>query len=150
MRFTAYQDYQTILKFNKELLNVVVDTPVIIYKVNLTETKLNIYGESLSKAQYVGVQVSCLINRPEVQTNEDVGITDIDQMVQFAFLRTTLEEKNIYVEIGDVVWFDSSFYEINTTNEVQLYAGQVLYNHQILADAHLMRVVPSQLQSTIL
>lgn len=150
MRFSAYQDYQTMLKLNKELINTVVDTPVVIYKLQVQHTKTNIYGEATSKAYYVGVQVPCLIDRAEANPNVDVGVVDVNQEIRFAFLRTTLEERNIYPEIGDIIYFDRQFYEINMTNEVQLYAGQTVYNHQIYCNAHLMRVVPTQLQNTIL
>lgn len=150
MRFVSQLDYNTVLKFNKEFVNTVVDTPVVLYKVNISETKINIYGEGTTKATYTGVQVPCLIDRQNARTNSDAGLPDVTQDVTFAFLRTTLQEKNVYPEIGDVVFFDSQFYEINTVNETQLIAGQVVYNHQIFCESHLMRVVPTQLQATIL
>lgn len=150
MRFTSQLDYNTWLKFNKEFVNTVVDTPIVIYKVNISETKINIYGEGTSKATYTGVQVPCLIDRKNARTDSDIGVVNVTQDISFAILRTTLEEKNIYPEIGDIAYFDSQFYEINTVNETQLIAGQTIYNHQIFCEAHLMRVVPTQLQATIL
>ena len=45
MRFTSEIDWQTILKINRELINIVVDTPCIIYKIQVDKTKTNIYGE---------------------------------------------------------------------------------------------------------
>ena len=49
MRFTSPRDYQTILKINQELINVVIDTPAIIYKLNQKLTTTNSYGESTKK-----------------------------------------------------------------------------------------------------
>ncbi len=53
-------------------------------------------------------------------------------------------------ETGDIIEFDSQYYEINNTNEIQLYAGQVTYNHQVLCETHLMRKVPLQLEKPII
>lgn len=146
MRFTAYQDYQTILKLNKELINTVIDTPVILYKTHVPQTKTNIYGESISRTNYVGVQVPCLIDRRDAKPTNDIGTLDTEQMSYFSFLRTELETRNIYPEMGDIIEFDSQYYEINNVNEVQLYAGQVIYNHEIRCDAHLLRRVPTNLE----
>lgn len=150
MRFTARQDVFTIKELNKELINTVVDTPVVLYKIHVEGTSVNIYGEGTQKTYYTGVQVPCLIDRKDANPNDELGTIDIDQEnVLFAFLKSELELRNIYPEIGDIVNFDSQYYEINNTNEVQLYAGQVIYNHQVLCTSHLMRNVPTQLENPI-
>lgn len=149
MRFAFARDYATIVKINKELINTVIDTPVVIYKVDVSRTKTNLYGEGTNKSYFKGVIVSCLIDRKD-SSPEDVhagkGILDMQQRIEFAFLRSTLEEKNTYVEMGDVIEFDSQYYDVNNTNEIQLWAGQIAYDHQIRCDATLMRVAPTQLE----
>ncbi len=150
MRFTSYQDYQTILLINKELINTVIDTPAIIYKIKVDKTKTNIYGEGTSKNYNRGVQVPCLIDRQNANPVAKSGIVDFEQSSTFAFLKTELQTRNIYPETGDIIEFDSQYYEINNTNEIQLYAGQVTYNHQVLCETHLMRKVPLQLEKPII
>jgi len=91
-----------------------------------------------------------LIQRDNAVPTNEVGTIDVEQITIFAFLRDELSERNIYPEVGDIIEFDSQYYEINNTNETQLVAGQTLYNHQILCDCHLMRKVPVQLEKPLM
>jgi len=150
MRFTAKQDYNTIINlFNKELINKVIDTPVVIYKIKIDKTKTNIYGEGTKKTYFQGVIVPCLIDRQMTAPNAEIGTIDIEQKSSFAFLRQELMDRNIYPEPGDLIEFDTQYYEIENTNEVQMYAGQVVYNVQVFCDTHLIRRVPTQLERPI-
>jgi hypothetical protein len=150
MRFTSQRDYNTILGLNKELVNKVVDTPVIIYKLKSDAVKVNIYGEGTSKTYYRGIQIPCLIDRDNQNPQAAAGIMDFIQKCTFAFLRQELQERSIYPETGDIIEFDSQYYEINNTNEIQLFAGQVNYTHQIMCETHLMRKTPLQLEKPLI
>lgn len=150
MRFTSGQDYYTMKVINKELINTVVDTPVTIFKLYIQKTKINIYGESTNKNYYAGVQVPCLFSQDNTLPTNETGVIDVAQKATFAFLRTELEARNIYPEMGDIINFNTQYYEVNNTNETQLYAGQVLYNHQVLCDVNLLSKAPLQLEKPIL
>jgi hypothetical protein len=140
VRFTTQRDYQTVIKFNNELVSVVVDTLVIIYKPIIEKTKTNSYGETkTSKEWYQGVLVPCLIKREELKTIDDMQTVNFEQPIEFNFLRNTLNERNIYPSSGDIIEFDTKYYEINTINEIQLWAGQVAYDHSVVCTAHLTR-----------
>lgn len=146
MIFTSKIDYDTVLKINQELVNTVVDTTVVIYKLNQNATKVNSYGESAKKMWFQGVLVPCLIKRASTQATEDVNTTNVEQESEFAFLRYELEQREIYPEAGDIVDFNNSYYEIDNTNEVQLWAGRVEYNHSIVCSTHLTRNTALQLE----
>jgi predicted RNA-binding protein len=146
MRFTHPQDYQTILKINQELVNKVVDVTAVIYKVDQVGTKTNSYGESMKKSYFPGIQVPCLIQLNPTNPTAAMGTTDVEQEVEFAFLREELNQRNIYPEVGDIIDFNHSYYEVNNTNEIQLFAGRVEYNHCILCAAHLTRNSAVQLE----
>ncbi len=149
MRVFAQQDFQTILGLNTELINNIIDTPVLIYKLVINKSKPNIYGEATKKVYYTPVLVPCIFSRVNTVSVEKVGTIDIEQQSQFAFLRQQLINQNIYPERGDVIEYDNSYYEIENAIEVQLFAGQVAYNLQVLCDTHLMRTEPTQLQRPI-
>jgi len=51
----------------------------------------------------------------------------------------TCEEKGIYPEIGDMIFFDQSYYEIDNTNEVQFLGGQPENNYSIVCTAFMTR-----------
>ena len=146
MRFVSPRDYSTILKINQELINVVIDTPCIIYKIQVDKTKTNLYGEGTKKSYFRGVAVPCLIDRQMTAPNAEIGTIDIEQKASFAFLREELKTRNIYPEPGDIIEFDNQYYELENTNEVQVWGGQPGYNLQVYCDCHLMRRVPSQLE----
>jgi hypothetical protein len=147
MRFVNRSDYSTILKINQELINKVIDTPVIIYKIQVDKTKENIYGEGTKKTYFRGVAVPCLVDRQMTAPNAEIGTIDIEQKASFAFLRQELQNRNVYPEPGDIIEFDRQYYELENTNEVQMFVGQTEYNVQVYCDTHLMRRVPSQLES---
>lgn len=146
MRFTHAYDYQTILKINQELVNTVADISIVLYKVNQAGTKTNSYGESTKKSWFRGVQIPCLILLNPTNPTADVGTTNVEQEVEFSFLREECKARNIYPEPGDIIDFNHSYYEINNTNEVQLFAGRVEYNHAIVCSAHLTRNSALQLE----
>lgn len=147
MRFLSKQDYSLMVKLNKELITTIIDTPVIIWKLVMEQSQTNIYGEGVKKTNYTGVAVPCLIHRQATNpTDKGTGVLDIVQRVTFTFLRQELNDRNIYPEAGDIVEFDTQYYELENTNEIQLVAGQPEFDHNIFCDAHLMRIVPTQLK----
>lgn len=140
MRFTTILDWNTVNLINQELVNTVVDTPVILYKLNQVKTKTNTYGEAPAKIWYQGVVVPCLYFREPRSTTEDMQTVNVEQPIQFRFLRYELEVRNVYPEMGDYVLFSSGtneYYEIDKVNENQLWAGQDSEVHSIICDAHL-------------
>lgn len=140
MRFGSPRDYSTILSFNRELVNEVADVNVIIYKINNKETAVNIYGESTSRVKYTPVQVPCLLDRGLAMTERIMGTLGVEQETSFAFLRYELEQRDVYPEIGDLIFFDNQHYEINLTNEIQFFAGQEKYNHGVLCRTHIEKI----------
>lgn len=146
MRFIPRRDYQTFLDINKELINTVIDTVVVVYKLNLTKTTTNIYDESVSKQYYIGTRIPCLINRDQTSPTLDGAIVSTTQNSTFFFLRKECEDRQIYIEVGDIIEFHDSFYEVINSNETQLIAGQVVYNHAIACQCVLTRVPATQLQ----
>jgi len=112
--FTQMQ--QAALQFMK--------TDVAYYKLNLYQTKRNIYGESLEKWYYEPFLIKCTIEREaDVIVNEMFG-PDVTKAISLTIPRTAWETTqpenlvkgaNLLPEIGDIV-FDRSterYYEIN-------------------------------------
>lgn len=146
MRFTSQRDYSTMIKINKELINIVIDIPIILYKIHQELTKVNSYGEAVNKTWYVGVEIPCLPKRNEQSGTADMNSVNFEQGAEFQFLRVECEARNIYPEVGDIIEYDSQYYEIDTINEIQLYAGRVEYVHSIICSAHLTRKTNLQLE----
>ncbi len=138
-----------MIHINKELINVFIDIPVVLYKLNIIDSKKNVYGESAKKRWYQGVQIPALVDRQNNTSVRDLSIINVEQSVTFNFLRQECVDRNVFPEIGDIINFDHSYYEINNTNTIQLIAGQVIYNHALAAVAHLTRSTGLQLEPPI-
>lgn len=149
MRFTSRRDYQTIIRINKELVNNVVDTTVIIYKINTQLTKTNSYNEATKKTWYIGVECPALIRRESPTSTEELQTVNVEQKLSIAFLRQELQEKNVYPEMGDIIFYDGQSYEIDVIGESQMWAGRPEYRHSIVAEVHLTRSTTLQLDPPI-
>lgn len=147
-KFVSNRDFEFFQHVNRELSAEIVDTLVILYKLNLAYANTNIYGESVEKIAYDGVQLSAFIDYKgnEVITDSGFGI-DATQEVEFRFVRRILQERHVYPEIGDVIGYNDAFYEIDNVQEVQLIAGRVGYNQSIICSTHLTRRSNIQIES---
>ena len=122
-KFMLDRDLQLFRSFARELVDTVIENTCVLFKVNLNETKINLYGEAMNKTWHPGVELFVLINKePNTATYEGFG-PDTNQNIEFRFDRLLCEERNAYPEIGDVIYFDTSYYEIDNTTEIQFVGG---------------------------
>ena len=122
-KFMLGRDLQLFRSFARELVDTVIENTCVLFKVNLNETKINLYGEAMNKTWHPGVELFVLVDKePENVQYEGFG-PDNTQNITFKFDRLLCEERNTYPEIGDVIYFDNSYYEIDNTNEIQFVGG---------------------------
>jgi hypothetical protein len=139
-RFVSQKDFNFFQHINRELVSDVVDVDVILYKIALETTAINLYGEATEKARYTGVELKSLVKFPKTTSSTKDGFgADVDQNVEFRFVRALLEQVSTYPEVGDIIYYDESYYEIDNVNDTQLVAGQPQYTTSILCNAHLTR-----------
>ena len=147
-RFYSQKDIDTFDKFNKELVvdlytskDGVIYQPVVIYKVSVYDTEVNMYGETSSGKVYKpGVQVACLVDADNQTTTTDEFGPDLQQTGLFSFVRKSFVDINYVVEIGDIIDWNSGYWEISSISENQLVGGQTDYNHSIVCNAFLVRI----------
>ena len=153
-RFFAQKDIDTFDKFNKELVgdlytekDGVISQKVVIYKVSVYDTEINMYGETASGKTYKpGVQVSALIEAEDQTTTTDEFGPDLQQNALFSFVRQSLKDISYVVEIGDIVDWNGHYYEMNSVTEPQLIVGHQNYKHSIIAVAHRSRLSSLQIE----
>jgi len=137
--FNRPRDLRMFNSINDELLNRVIQTPVIIYKVHV-ESGANIYGESTSKTYTRGIQIGCLIRREPQTTESSEGFgPDVNRTITVAFHRGMIGDKGFYPEIGDIIEWDEAYYEINSVVENQLIGGSWYKNFSIVCTANMTR-----------
>jgi len=147
--FGGQRDVSLFRSLNKELLHRFIDTEVLVYKLNLNATATNLYEETNNKVYNSAVSIHTLATVDAQQwVTEDYG-TDLTQNAVFAFLRDDLVEKDLPIEIGDIIEYRSRFFEIDGIEENQSVVGKFPdnwfggdshgYSVSIICQAHMTR-----------
>jgi len=153
-RYYGAKDLATIEKFNRELLgepNIsddgIIDQFVILYRTSVYETDTNMYGEaSEGKVYKRPVKLPCIVDAGDFDFNYDEFGPDNKQDVSFAFQRAYLVEVDLKPEIGDIMKWNSGYFEVDKFNENQLIGGNFDNSHSIVVSAHLTRMPTTNLE----
>jgi len=138
-RFATQRGFDFINCINKELINNVVETSVILYRITPENTVINLYGESIAKDYMVGTQVNVLIASDDQQTESSEFGTDAVRNVIFNFHRQTLKDVSLYPEYGDVIAFDDAYFEIHNIIDNSRFGGKVDFDVSIICETHMTR-----------
>lgn len=122
--FGSARDVATFKIFTKELVEDIVSQEIGYYKVQLTDTPVNIYGEAMNK-QFIGpVLIPCLIVRGDFNIEGTDYGPDTVRTVDFRFFKDHLIEANVVPEVGDFIMYNQDYYEVDNVNENQLILGK--------------------------
>ncbi len=131
-KFISARDVNFFKGIARELVDEVIQNTIVLYKVNLNDTRTNLYGESLNKTWHPGVEVYALIDKGDQDATYEGFGSSTYQSIEFKLDRWMLEEKNVYPQIGDIIYFNGSYFEIDTTNEIQFVGGQTYNNFSVV------------------
>ena len=155
MLFGSGRDASFVRSISKELINKNIDTEVEYYKLSMENTRENLYGEAPQKVYFNPVKINCIIQKDDLEGVSDVGGYDFNRTAVFAFLRDTLKDLNIVAQEGDIVRWDTEYFELNAVNINQYWGGRNPdtvpavtsgettehgYNIAIVCSAHLTRL----------
>lgn len=121
--FGGSRDVSLMRHLNKELINDIINTEVVIYKLAVEYTEVNIYGESSSKVFFSPMKINCIIQRDDKDYTGDVTV-DFTKSARFAFLRDELTSKQLVIQEGDIIKWDLEYYEATTVFSNQLWVGR--------------------------
>jgi hypothetical protein len=138
-RFALGRDIRFFEGISRELVDAVVTTAVILYKLIIEDSKTNLYGESLSKTYYQGVNCNAMIQREDSQSNYEGFGSDTSQNVEFRFNKFTLEDTGFYPEVGDIIFHNNGYFEIDNVREEQLIGGRVDEKFSIICSTFMTR-----------
>ena len=122
--FGKSRDINLFHTINSELLKDIIQTEIAYYKFALEQTNSNVYGESMGKNYYEPMKIACLINKDDQSWSADDFGPDINQIINFRFLKQELKDINLVPEVGDLILFRNNFYETDTRIENELILGR--------------------------
>ena len=122
--FGGSRDISLFRTLNDELLKDIIQTEIAYYKFALEVKKINVYGEAPGKNYYEPMKIACLIERgAQTWSSDDFG-SDVNQPINFKFLKNELLTINLIPEVGDLLLFRNNFYEVDSRIENQLIMGR--------------------------
>ena len=140
--FGSARDISFFRKVNRELLNEIIDTRCDIFKHSIFDSKENLYGEALNKVFKAGVRVAGLIEKGAKEWSSDELGSDYNRTITYSFLRDDLasleldaatnstspnanaQDADVYLEIGDVIFWDGKYCEVDTVASGQYLFGK--------------------------
>jgi hypothetical protein len=132
--FGSKKDARLINSITRELFHKYISNEIEVFKLALPETEINLYNESDRKVYYQPIRLFCNINK-EAQTMNDVDTgMDVSQVLTFSFLRDDLIEKNIVLSEGDILKFDSKYWEVDNSFSNQYFMGRNDETHLITTE----------------
>jgi hypothetical protein len=137
--FNLEKEWLFINQVSEELVKNVIDNTFKLYKHAVSDTKTNLYGESTETSYMLPVQVYGIFSRSPQENVEGEHGTNVGQKVTFSLQREDLKLKQVYPEIGDILEYNNSFYEIDNVEENVLIEGQPEKNFSVICTTHMSR-----------
>jgi len=122
--FGGNRDVLLVNSINKELLGNIIEQKIGYYKINISDTNVNIYGESNKKYYFEPIILNCLIQRGDSQTLDDDLGPDSTRKVSFNMFRQDLIDADLEPETGDIIMWNNNYYEVDNTNDNQFFLGK--------------------------
>lgn len=109
---------------SRQLVNRIIAEEVLYYKLSLSETRYNIYGESKNKMYNQPILIACLYLVQDQVSEDDTYGKSRGQGAEFRFLRDDLIDLNLVMEAGDIICWQESYYEVDLVTENQRVMGK--------------------------
>jgi hypothetical protein len=156
--FGGKRDAIFVASINSEVINAIIDTEIEFYKIHVESSNSNLYGESVNKSYYNSILIPCLVTKEQKTAQMDDNGYTYARTAQFALSRDILERAAFYPEVGDVVFWDNEYYELDNIDANQYFVGKNPetwpngaehgYSVSILCDAHATKQTPLGIKKT--
>jgi len=123
--FGSARDISMFRKINRELLGDVITQQLAVYKYALDKTKVNMYGEASGGRWFNGPTLlnSLITIQNKTDGTSEFGV-DFNWSIKAAFLKDDLLDANLVVEIGDVILYQESYFEVDVATDTQYFVGK--------------------------
>ncbi len=142
-RYFSARDILFTNSISAELMGDIIENIVTVYKICPFATNTNIYGEAsdeTGKVYLSGVEISAILTRQDVSTISDDFGPDRDQQITFALREKMCRQFNLYPDIGDLIKWNNTYFEIDNPVRNQLLGGIGEKSYSILCSTHYTRL----------
>lgn len=123
--FNTPRDIKLFESINKELITEIIQTPIVYYKLDVNNLKVNVYGEVEGNVNYFPpIKLYGLIEREDKSSNLEENGLSYTRSATFSFLRQSLIDADLYPEEGDIIYWDDTFFSVDNTLENQYLGGK--------------------------
>jgi len=132
--FGQARDISMFRYVNRELMHNIISQQCALYQLELNETQFNMYGEASETKIYNGpFLLYALIEIPEQTFTADTMGVDFSWRPTFRFLRDDLltgslgytnMTEDVVPEVGDIILWQESYYEVTSVREDQYFVGK--------------------------
>ena len=132
--FGQARDISMFRYVNRELMQNIISQQCALYQLELNETQFNMYGEASETKIYNGpFLLYALIELPDQNFPTDTMGVDFNWRPTFRFLRDDLltgslgytnMTEDVVPQVGDIIFYLESYYEITNVNEAQYFVGK--------------------------
>jgi len=118
---------------NRELMQNIISQQCVLYKYDIEETKVNIYGEAASQKYYHPPVLLFALIEIGGQGYQDSELgPDFNWNLVFRFLRDDLlavsndnpHGANVVPQVGDIIMYQKGYYEVDSVNMSQYFVGK--------------------------
>ena len=111
----------------------IISQQCVLYKYDIEETKVNIYGEAASQKYYHPPVLLYALIEIGGQGYQDSELgPDFNWNLTFKFLKDDLlavsndnpHGANVVPQVGDIIMYNGGYYEVDNTNANQFFVGK--------------------------
>ena len=123
--FGRTRDVHLINSINRELLGDVITQQCAVYKLQLGETRFNLYGEATGGKFYNGPTIfNVLVDRKDQEYPESEFGIDFAWSMTFKFFREDLMDAGVVMEVGDIILYQEGYYQVDSVVSNQYFVGK--------------------------
>ena len=139
--FGEARDISMFRHVNRELMHNIISQQCVLYKYDIEETKVNIYGEASSEKFYhPPVLLYCLIETPQQDFTDTEYGPQFNWSPIFRFLKDDLlpstqgvedcynndnpNGANLVTEVGDIIMYQKAYFQIDSVKISQFFVGK--------------------------
>ena len=134
--FVGKKERDLVRQVNTELIENVVGQVIAYYPIDMNITNFHpLYGESMKKNFLPPIRIYARVETMETEfVTGKYGVDKMPKIGVYFHRKRLTEDQNLFVRIGDFVFYDKDYYEIVKTRGKKRLFGQAGEQYQIIAE----------------